>query len=84
MSAQFSEKVRETLHYLSMLLGFEAGGPQKKKKKVCATTKDVLGVNIRTRTTWADADFSRVQGGRQNEIHRANTYTLYIDRLIIQ
>ena len=57
--------------------------PQKNKKKVCATT-DVLGVNIRTRTTRADADFSRVQGGRQNEIHRANTYTLYIDRLIIQ
>ena len=68
MSAQFSEG---------------KASPQKKKKKVCATTKDVLGVNIRTRTTRADADFSRVQGGRQNEIHRANTYTLYIDRLII-
>ena len=72
VSAQFSEKVRERR------------ARKKRKKKVCATTKDVLGVNIRTRTTRADADFSRVQGGRQNEIHRANTYTLYIDRLIIQ
>ena len=72
MSAQF-RKVRE-----------RRAPKKKKKKKVCATTKDVLGVNIRTRTTRADADFSRVQGGRQNEIHRANTYTLCIDRLIIQ
>ena len=72
VSAQFSEKVRE-----------RRAGKKKEKKSLCDNKRCPIGVNIRTRTR-ADADFSRVQGGRQNEIHRANTYTLCIDRLIIQ
>ena len=57
---------------------------KKKKKKFVRQQKMSYWGEYTYETTRADADFSRVQGGRQNEIHRANTYTLYIDRLIIQ